>query len=240
MATYHFTGVVHPARSSFNLPKIKYGFALPDEGLAATAVLQIDYSMVSVVVSVEGEPNILTLRNAVVGLVQSFVDAYGYISGRSFRVEIVSALPSGNDVQVFSCGVEVLESTAESRPLEIESLLKLSHESPWVRRMLADLGLAIREPADSGFHRYRAIEAIRHHFDADSSTEAEGWIKLRNQLNVTRPTIEEIKGFADPSRHGDWASISDQESARTLSLGWEIAFRFCRYLLGTPTSFTEI
>ena len=32
--------------------------------------------------------------------------------------------------------------------------MKLSYESRWVRRMLADFGMALREPVDCGFYLY--------------------------------------------------------------------------------------
>ena len=118
MAIYHFSGVIHPERSNFLLSEaMKFDFGLEEEGLVGTATLQIFYSMVSIVVSVEEQPNILTLRNVVHGLVQATVDAYGYVSGRGFRVEIVSVLNPDGDVQVFGCGVQILEATIEARPM---------------------------------------------------------------------------------------------------------------------------
>lgn len=232
--TYHFSGVVHPIRSAFALPETrKLGFTFEEEGLTGTAELQIFYSHVSVVAAVDGDPNVGTLKNVVHALIQATVDAYGYLSGRGFRAEVVSVLTPDGNLQIFGCGVPILESTAESRPLDIESVLTLSYESRWVRRMLTDLSLAIREPADSGFYLYRAIEAIRQHFREQSPKESDSWASLRNELRIKRESLDEIKSFADPSRHGDWAQILDEESARILSLGWEIAFRFCRHLLGT-------
>ena len=59
-------------------------------------------------------------------------------------------------------------------------------------------------------------------------------MELRKQLNVKRKSLDEIKAFADPPRHGDWAHMLDEQSARILSLAWEIGFRFCNHLLGTP------
>ena len=240
MGTYHFSGVIHPARSDFVLPRGTFTFALETEGLEGEATLQGFYSMVSVVVSVGGEPNILTLRNVVHGLVQANIDAYGYVSGRGFRAEIVSVLSPDGQMEVFGCGVPVLESTVEERPIDIAAILTLSYESRWVRRMLADLSLAIREPIDSGFYLYRAIEAIRQHFQERANGENQAWERLRRELKVRRESLEEIKSFADEPRHGSWAQISDQQSARILSLAWEIAFRFCNYLLGTPVTDVEI
>ena len=98
MFTYTFSGRVHPERTYVTLgpiPRCRIETRLVDEIIVLDAHIMIDNAQVLVVANCQQKiEDLNTLRNIVQSAVQGAVDAFSYIEGRGYDVEISSVTSS--------------------------------------------------------------------------------------------------------------------------------------------------
>ena len=118
-----------------------------------------------------------------------------------FGVDIPCLRPSSDANTDFICA-DLLSLFADPKA----SALRLS---------LADFREAIRNPKDTAFFCFRAIESLRHFFThhKQAKDKKQSWEYLREELNITESEIKVVQVLADPIRHGDSYYISDMQRA---------------------------
>jgi len=230
---YTFIGRVLPERAYFGISQPLQIENVHDEaGLSFTTKLSIDVAQISAEVLInKGSTDIFTLKNIVEGTIRAIVDAFGYISGRGYDIEIISAIDENAKQTVFGVGVPALEASQKQRPLDFGSVLRNFANSQFLIPALADLRESIRS-AHSGFYCYRAIECVRQHFyqPQDGDDAKKSWKRLREALQIERSWIDVIGEYAKPQRHGKGKFIPDTERAKILQNTWKVIDRFCIYL----------
>jgi hypothetical protein len=78
--------------------------------------------------------------------------------------------------------------------------------------------MAMRDAIGTGFHCYRAIEALMQSMKNDTTkTDKQAWVRLNEMLLLDRSAFEKIKAHADHPRHGKPSSITDPERAEYFS-----------------------
>ncbi len=232
MATYIFTGKVMPERASVNISASSFHLEAKDAGISFDAIVSIGTSQVSVVLNTEtANADVSTWKNYVEDSVRTLVDAYGYLSGRGYDIEITSVVePNGKQI-VFGVGIPELEEAQRERPLAFHEILEVVNSSQHLRRALGDLREAIRSSLDTGFFCYRAIESIRQSFKKaeDGDKDGPSWERLRNALRIDRSWIERIQAFAVPQRHGETPYMSGEDRLLAMQRAWKLIDRFCIY-----------
>ncbi|MBD1881456.1 hypothetical protein NC997_14080 [Trichocoleus sp. DQ-A2] len=118
--------------------------------------------------------------------------------------------------------------------MAFEKVWLLARDSQPLRRALANLREAIREPNDTGFFCFRAIESIRQHFyePQDRDTDKPSWERLRNSLRIDRSWIDALtKSYeAGNQRHGKSPYMSGENRVSAMLHTWKVVDRFCLYL----------
>ena len=237
MPKYIFSGKVFPERAAVT---ITFPYLLvmqvPTGGRFRAKVL-IETSQVSVVVDSD-ITDLATLRNYVEQTVRNFVDAYGYIEGRGYDVEISSATLETGDLVVFDVEVAELQNNKTERPVSFQEIIKLLFLDPTssgqlgvLRMALAEIREAIRSPHDTGFHCFRAIECLRDHFvrPEDCDETKSSWFRLRDALQIDRSWFHPLEKYAFPQRHGSFPSMTGQERVEMLQRTWRVIDRFIQY-----------
>jgi len=232
MKSYIFSGKVLPERANVNVTPLEVKMDAIDAGISGTAIVSIVASQVSVVFNTNSDSDLLTLKNYVEYLVRNLVDAFGYLSGRGYDIEITSAINHEGKYTVFGVGISELENSQNERPLSFQQLLIAMAKSQHLHRALGDLREAIRSPIDTGFFCYRAVESIRQNFkkEEDGDDIILSWERLRKSLLIDRSWIDKIKKFADPARHGDITYISGKDRILIMQHTWKLIDRFCLYV----------
>lgn len=181
-----------------------------------------------------------TIKNLVEIQIRSVVDLVGYLHAIRYDVEIIAAhhLDSGSQV-VFGINIPILsDRRATAGPsaypsvgaLPLELLNTLGSE-PASQVVLQEFREAMGFAVGTGFHCYRAIEAMMQSFKTDGvENESFAWSQLRQQLNLDRKAIEYVKAHADAARHGKVSSISDADRAKLFEITDEIVRRYLHYL----------
>lgn len=235
MSTYIFNGKIMPERANVNVSVLQIQMEAKDIGVSGEAIVSIGASQVSVVTkTTDKNVGLLTLKNYVEYLVRTVVDAYGYLSGRGYDVEIISGVDPDGKQTVFGVGIPELEEARNERPLSFSELLKVMEKSRHLHRALGDLREAIRSPWDTGFFCYRAVECIRQSFvkDEDGDRKELSWKRLRNALRIDRSWLKELEKFALPQRHGVTPYMSGRDRVSTMQHAWKVIDRFCVYVHG--------
>src|SRR5438445_12570749 len=90
----------------------------------------------------------------------------------------------------------------------------------------------MRVAVGAGFFCSRAIEAMMQSMKvAPQEKDGPAWDRLRGTLGIDRSAIDEIKRYADFSRHGKPSTIMDAERAKVFELTDEMIKRFLEYLV---------
>jgi len=213
---YTFIGVVHPERAAVSIGPVVWSLEADHAGISGTLTVSINVSQISAVFdSSQKVQDPFTLKNYIDDAVRVIVDAFGYIKGCGYDVEIVQMVGPKDEEGpiVFGVGIPALEG----RQADSTALLKLvaiykDRRGSYLQRCLSDFREAIRSPRDTGFFCYRAVESLRQFFVAEgASNNGESWKQLREAVNVDRDEIDFIKQFADPVRHGGDKAVTGVE-----------------------------
>ena len=248
MFTYTFSGKVLPERAFVTLgpiPRMGVRTILTDGAMDYDAQVIINTAQIIVVVnSHDSIDDLETLRNSVEALVRGVVDAFGYIEGRGYDVEITSVVDSTGDIwQVFPVEIAAIQATKNERPLtfgELHALLNpkadaFDEESTFrtmqLRIALGDLREAIRSIDHTALFCYRAIECLRQCYgdrdgqDDDASRRA-AWLRMREELCIARSWIDDIEKASIRERHGDHRATSGEQRTALMLRTWKVVDRF--------------
>jgi len=228
---YTFFGVVHPERTAVTITPFTQMAEAPGRG-AVTFDFTVDNSQVIVAVALDFVLDLPTLKNVVATQVARLVDAYGFLNGCGLDVEITAVRTATGEQHVF--GVDIPRVAQRTPNVSFDDIIRRIYLSPYalpIQPALADLREAARNPDDSGFHCFRAVEALRHHWRQGTQDDAAEWAAMSHALRVDKSATDLLHRWADPQRHGALVEMSDSERADVLNVAWEIVDRYCRLAL---------
>ena len=226
MKTYVFSGKVHPERANVNISPIKFEFGESDPNFKGKATIAISWSQISLILNIESNVDLPTMKNTMEHMIRFIVDSYGYISGRGYDVELTSVVDPNNNQTVFGVGIDDLEAIQNQRPLPFSDIVKLAFQSKQLQHALNNLRESIRSPWDTGFFCYRAIECIRQDFkQADDKDEKASWDNLNKNLRIEKTYAEQLRKYALPQRHGDMPEMTGVEQVALMKCAWSVVDR---------------
>lgn len=261
MFTYIFTGTVLPERANVHIliPRDRPLSCIIDlpggEVMQFDASITIGASQVSVVIKSELEiADLATLKNHVESFVGSVVDAFGYLEGRGYDVEIKSLVGQQDGEPwasmpiwtVFGVEIAGLQEAKSERPLTFDEIMPLMFNTPvqggsnsnvpvQLRRALADLREAILSPHDTGLYCFRAMESIRQCFvlaeDSDDDHKI-SWIRMGDALRIDESWSRDLARVSTQQRHGIGEFMSGAERLAAMQRAWKVIDRFLVYTNG--------
>jgi len=230
---YTFFGKVLPERANVTISQIAYRLIQPDSGIEGDLIVSISLSQVTArFISGEEVVDLLTLRNYVYDSIRVELDILGYMNGSGYELEIIQVADSlGNPPVIFGIDIPVLAN--QNRSIDFEKVINLFQDNRgnYLRLCLADLREAIREPRDTGFFIYRAIETLMQSFRTDDSkkTKERAWQSLRSELSVSEEDVRNLGKVATSFRHGDTRYIGDAEKCELFTIAWNIVDKYIQY-----------
>jgi hypothetical protein len=228
---YTFFGKVLPERVNVTIPQLVFHLIQHDAGIDGELSVSIDLSQVTVRFTASTEiVDLYTLRNYVCDAIRTELDILGYVNGCGYGLEITGVSDSlGNPQIIFGVGIPVLAS--ESRSVDFEKMLCLFGDARgnYLRLCLADLREAIREPRDTGFFIYRAIESLMQSFRTSDNTKEKAWQSLRSKLSISEASLRELQDVAGSFRHGETKYISNSEKCKLFTVAWDIVGKYIEY-----------
>ncbi len=245
MHKYILHGKVLPERADFSVSCMILGVEQPDSGLKFDMALSILKSQISVHITSESEIlDYETLRNYVVDVITMHTDAFCYINGYAYGIEITSLAGENNTPYIiFGAGIDVLEKDHVNRPYKtIGEIIHLIYNPKYnmLRVALSDLRLAIQFTKDTPFFCYRAIESLMQYFNKYND-EKKAWSELRSKLNISEDyIISGIKPLADDIRHGKSPFISATVRNCIMLKTWRIIDRFIIYVKNNEIALDRI
>lgn len=163
------------------------------------------------------------------------IGALGLSLGSGYSVEMIQVTEDDGTPHVF--GVRPTGDTPDKTlgfnpHIDIfNKAYQLSGGDIFFRLAVRDYLRAIRDAADCATYCYRAIEGLKSSFSL--KTGGDGWQEMHQVLNTSRDAITtKIKNFADPTRHGNWASaptITGKQRWEMLVLTREILEKYLLY-----------
>ena len=246
MATYIFNGKVLPERACVTIGPVETAtVVIPDIPLRFQAAITICASQILIAVNTDNSiKDLETLRNCVEAIVRNIVDAYGYIEGRGYDIEITSVIDSvGKEWMIFPVEIRQIHESKSDRPVTFFDLYRLLRHSGQrdddsvafklnqLRRAFADLREAIRSPADTDLFCYRAIECIRQcYLDPDKedndSERKRSWERMSKELRISRSWIATLKNTSAVQRHGGLMGRTANERVEAMRRAWRVVDRF--------------
>lgn len=231
MYAYAITGVVHPERADVNITDVTA--QIGDIGEFKYSVLK---SRIAGHLSTK-QP-ISNYRNAALiaeRAVRGIADTLGFTNGCGYDVEIIQLLDlQNNSHQVFGVEEKIVSSMKVSERLGAETVAELMKTKfgIYLERSFADLRESIRNPLDSGFYCYRAIECLMHYFkNIDNTSKKQAWVNFRAQLNIEESILRDIQSASNPVRHGNVGEKSELSREALLTKTWQVVEKFVSYAL---------
>jgi hypothetical protein len=222
---YIFSGKVLPERTVVNLGPLTLFFKQQDVNIEGNLTFSIQHSIISIQFETETEiSDYSTLRAYISRGVQFQVDILGYELFCGYRIEITQ-LNYPKHI-VFGVGENLFEKDQKTIDKNvigiIDTFLKENKEleTNYLMLILADIREATLQTHMTPFYCFRAIESIKKFFGAkyDINKDDKQWEKLREELNIERTIIDEVKKFADPIRHGDIGQVISWEKWKGILL----------------------
>ncbi len=199
-----FNARVAPSLPSISMPLLQH-VAHNSLGSVFSLEGQIHQSVVLATVVQQTPVDPLSLRNAVVADIQSFVDIACLRVGASLLVEPISAKADNGDWQIFDSFIPALARLGiHDMPTE---LLVAAAGDVQSQIALADFREAMRVPVQIGFFCYRAVEAAMQSFRVlPARSKPVAWADLRRSLSVDESATRRLEDHASWARHGEAGS----------------------------------
>jgi hypothetical protein len=223
---YIFSDKVLPERTVVGLgPFHNLFFKQQDVNIEGNLTFSIQHSIISIQFETEKEiSDYSTLRAYISRAVQFQVDILGYELFCGYRIEITQL--NYPEHIVFGVSENFSEKSQEiinSNVIGIiDTFLKENKEleTNYLMLILADIREATLQTHMTPFYCFRAIESIKNFFGAkyDIKKDDKQWEKLKEELNIERTIIDEVKKFADPIRHGDIGQVISWEKWKGILL----------------------
>lgn len=232
---YTFFGKVYPERCNVSIQEIRAQVGVQGDEIYGDLRYYISLSQVTAIFVCEKPvANIYTLKNFIEDAIRIALDALGYTLACGYDLEVTQMIDSlGSTPTVFGVNIPAVEKAAGEAAVSFGNIMSLFKDAKggYLQHCLADLREAIRIPKDTGFFCYRAIEVLKVYFlhEKGAADDKSSWEMLRSELNVERVDIDAIKTIADPARHGDSSTITDEQRAKTFVLTWAIVNKFIKY-----------
>jgi hypothetical protein len=222
---YIVTGRAHPERADINFDVI----TLPVSDTEFISA-RCEASQLSVLLDIDAVDGTTSAFVTAEHHAQTIVASLGFALGCGYSVEMIQVIDRDGAAQVFGVAPDNLRFD-DPIPL-FNRVLRLALEDLFFRLAVRDFVMAITESLDTATYCYRAIEAIKSAFVF--RTGRDRWDDMHAALQTDRSIIDDqIKGFADPIRHGNWGAARPTTAAQRnamLVLTRDILYRYLEHV----------
>ena len=263
MFTYILHGRVIPERAIVQL-QFEPGWIQPlrvkspvDPSEELEVSMSISYSQLAVIVKSQLQiDDLATLRNCIAQIVRSFLDAFAYLEGRAYDVEVTSIIGHQDGEPwatlpvwtVFGVEMPGLQERKAERPASLEEIISLLLGMPLrdevspglqtaasaysLRRALADLRESIKSPDDTAFFAYRAIEGIRQFFvyEEDGSDTKQSWERMGKALRIDASWTKDLASASQFQRHGAGMAMDEDMRLQAMLRAFAVVDRFVLFV----------
>lgn len=235
MVPYILKGLVLPERAAISIGPMEMKFSHPSTGFDATAKLNIVLNQITVWIYSDHEWDIFDLRNVAEQLVTDILAVIGFLKGYAYDVEIRQIIKDDKNIDyVYGINIPCIEKRNENISFEkrlTELLTKTTGDNGvFIKRCLNDLIVAMKQPGDTGFYCFRAIETLRHYcknrFHIEK--EADQWKKVSEMSGYKKDYIDVVRRFAFPERHGDILPITSSDRQEIFMKTWDVVKGFLK------------
>lgn len=238
MHSYLFTGKVLPERAqmSFAIQGIRLQIKDDEIGIDASIIL----NQVAVQIHSTREWDILDLRNIVKTFLLNQLAAVGYLKGYAYDLEVTRVFAPGLSIDyVFGIDIPCLAQRGKAVDLNtaLPGIIRKASgpDGIFINRCLNDLALSMKHADDTAFYCYRAIESLKRHCairaELQSANAAKQWEKFRQIAGCNRASIDFVKSYADPLRHGDPRDLTSDERGMIFKKTWDIVENYLDTIL---------
>ena len=237
-----FFGRIHPERTAFDIKlPTPLKFEVKEADLNGEINVESSASQLTIILTTPSKNDIYTMRNHVESVTRIIVDSFGYSTGRGYDVEIISVVQPNNETIVFGVEVPALAEFRKENECQAGEVINAVSKSPQLAYVLFNLREAIRQPADTGFFCFRAVECMRQTFlpnDKTDDGEARkmSWENLNEKLQTQQSFTLPLQKFALPQRHGSPKYMSDDDRKDLLLRAYRLVDRYLIYLKDGPLS----
>lgn len=231
MNIYHLQGAIHPKRAQIQDHSLKARVAHISSGNKATVRARIIMNELSICVETPDEWDIFDLRNVILYLIQTEFALIGFLSGIYYTVEIVRILCEALKIDyVYGVGIDCIANRERELTFQVAfaqlKQLCVGENGLYFQRCMNDLLLAMKQPEDTAFFCYRAIESLKNHAIKTKGEPIKNpsaqWEYFRNAAGCTREEIEFIKREADRLRHSSDLFSKGEDRAALFTKTWNI------------------
>jgi hypothetical protein len=240
MPIVHVKGKVLPAIMVVNLQGVP---SVHWEEINTGQVMDITTRIVNSSVDVEfqvnhyNDNNLGELLRRAWDLAQSAVDIYCFTSGDGLTVyldtvvhdngNVVSLLPKAPSLAAYCTAFDI--SPQNTGANNYDAMYRLVISEPPLMMALNDLIVSITLPHHAAVNCGRAIDGIRVMMTSIGLKRSQGWLILRQSLNVDEAYLSLITDTSTAPRHGDRTFIPGTIVTEVADRSWIVMNRFLEF-----------
>lgn len=236
MSIYTFIGTIHPNRAIIENHKFKVKISYRTaENEAESFKVDVRILMNQLLVYVEGNDvfDPFTMRNMVQGVVEDDLAKVAFITGHSYRAEVMRVINDSREWdEVYGINNTLIQYYFPIKDY-VKSLERIrSHSSGengyFISNALSNMSDALKRINDSSFHCNRALECLRNHNSLRMGKKKEkDWDSFKAVLGLEEDFIKEKVGkLQSNSRHGHHEPLSEQQYNECIKATWDIFYKY--------------
>ncbi|CAX58619.1 conserved uncharacterized protein [Erwinia billingiae Eb661] len=236
MSLYTFIGTIHPNRAIIDKHYFKTKSSFQTAG-NVNEVFKVDVRILmnQLLVYVEGEDvfDMFTMRNFVQGIVEQDLAKVAFITGHSYRAEVMRVI---NDSLAWD-EVYGINNTLITQHFPINdydaSLARIRKYSigesgMYISQALSSMSDALKDVSDTSFCCYRALEWLKNHNALRlGKPKQKSWDLFKETLGLEADFIREKVGKLQlDARHGRPEILSEQQYKDCIKATWDIFHKY--------------
>ena len=242
MDTIHFLGYVFPSSIKINLkdmPSIEWNE--PAKNIQESYQIAVIDSKVDITCSTNryDESKLFDQYMRAYDLVRAAIDIFAFANGYGLTVILDSEIkPDGTPSSLFfeDPSLPPLVTAFNLDPANMDSssynsMFRMIVGEPPVFMALNDLIVAITMPHHAPVNCGRAMDGIRY-LIAPGVDRKQGWLQMRQSLNVDQSYLSHVTNTSTRPRHGDRTYIPGSVIRPVVQRSWIIMNRFLEFRKG--------
>jgi hypothetical protein len=237
MTVYILKGIVLPERAQITIFPIKQiHIDKATNEVKFETKLSINSNQITLWFHTNSEWELYELKNVIKIHISTILAIVGFINGCAYDIEITQVI---NEEKLIDhvYGIDIPCIWERNKNINFNDKLnglfsKISNSGVngiYLNRCFTDLIMAMKNPVDTGFYCYRAIESLREYcknkFNIGKKNKEAQWKKLSEITGYIdlEDYIQVIMDFAYPVRHGDVIHITDSDRMEIFMKTWDVA-----------------
>jgi hypothetical protein len=234
MPTFRFGGRVLPLHGELTLPIASFHWE-DNSGLTSDTTVSIIKSEIEILSETSRGEMVIDQKQIFIRAhdsARAMVDSYSFVTGNGLTVFLSKViLADGKELLIDSNVPELarLVTAFDLDPSRFPELLTMVLSDSTLLMAMHDLISSITLPHSAVVNCFRAVEGIRRLIAPGMSNKKQGWLVMRQALNIDESCMKFLTSQSEGPRHADRTGMTHTGYQETIERSWVVMNRFLEF-----------